>query len=179
MSKIVVVEGTHDEALIKQVFKNQACVVTNGSEISKETLAMIKSLSFDNEIIIFTDPDHPGEKIRARVHEEVPNAIDCFIKKNDCISKNKKKVGVEHASKEEIATLLGPYLNNDTFIKGNITRQDIIALGLTGANSAKLREEVSLRLNIGRPNAKTFLNRLNMLGLSYQKLKEIVGEING
>lgn len=38
MSKIVVVEGTHDEALIKQVFKGQACIVTNGSEISKETL---------------------------------------------------------------------------------------------------------------------------------------------
>lgn len=102
MSKIVVVEGTHDEALIKQVFKNQACVVTNGSEISKETLAMIKSLSFDNEIIIFTDPDHPGEKIRARVHEVVPNAIDCFIKKNDCISKIRKRLALSTQVKKKL-----------------------------------------------------------------------------
>ena len=112
MSKIVVVEGTHDEALIKQVFKGQACIVTNGSEISKETLEMISSLSKDNDIIVFT---------------------------------------------------------------GN----DIVALGLTGSNSSPLREAVSSKLNIGRPNAKTFLNRVNMLGITVKKLNEIVGEING
>lgn len=94
MSKIVVVEGTHDEALIKQVFKGQACIVTNGSEISKETLALISSLSKDNDIIVFTDPDHPGERIRARVHEVVPKAIDCFIKKVIAFQKTKRRLAL-------------------------------------------------------------------------------------
>lgn len=64
--------------------------MTNGSEISKETLEMISSLSKDNDIIVFTDPDHPGERIRARVHEVVPKAIDCFIKKVIAFQKQKE-----------------------------------------------------------------------------------------
>lgn len=179
MSKIIVVEGTHDEALIKQAFKGQSCIVTNGSEISKETLAMISELSKENEIIVFTDPDFPGEKIRARVHEACPAARDCFIKKKDCISKNKKKVGVEHASVMEIKELLTPFLDNSIPSSGSITRNDMMSLGLTGVNASKLREGVSSRLNIGRPNAKTFLNRVNMLGISVEELRRIVGEING
>lgn len=93
--------------------------------------------------------------------------------------KKQKKVGVEHATSEEIKELLGPYLEGDIKAKGNITRNDIVALGLTGSNSSSLREAVSSKLNIGRPNAKTFLNRVNMLGITVKKLNEIVGEING
>ena len=175
MSKIVVVEGTHDEALIKQAFKNQTCIVTNGSEISSDTLKMIKELSKNHEIIIFTEPDYPGEKIRARVHEVVPGARDCFIPKNNCISKNRKKVGVEHAKIDEVKELLSPFLEGQNNICGNITYQDLVRLGLTGSNCAKLREKVSASLNIGRPNAKTFLNRINMLGLDISILEELVG----
>ena len=61
MKNIIVVEGYHDEAKIKAVYPNLDVVVTNGSEISKETLNLIKKLSEDNEIVIFTDPDYPGE----------------------------------------------------------------------------------------------------------------------
>ena len=41
---IIVVEGYHDEARIKSVFKDANCIVTNGSEISKETIDLIKEM---------------------------------------------------------------------------------------------------------------------------------------
>lgn len=179
MQSIIVVEGTHDESLIKSVFPNQACIVTNGSEISLQTLNMIKELSLKNRIIVFTDPDFPGERIRAKIHEVVPNAIDCFLKKKDCISKNHKKVGVEHATKEDIKNLLTPLLESNNKNISDITRSDLYLLNLIGNNSSNLRTLVSDKLNIGNPNGKTFLNRLNMLGITKDELKKIVGEING
>lgn len=179
MQSIIVVEGTHDEALIKAVFPNQPCIITNGSEISLQTLNMIKELSLHNKIIIFTDPDFPGERIRSKIHEIVPNAVDCFLKKKDCISKNHKKVGVEHASLYDIKELLTPLLNNDIKPMSNITRFDLYSLNLIGVDSSNLRKLVSDRLNIGNPNGKTFLNRINWLGITKEELEKIVGEING
>ena len=44
MNDIIVVEGTHDEARIKLVYPNASCVVTNGLEISNDTLKLIKKL---------------------------------------------------------------------------------------------------------------------------------------
>ena len=39
----------------------------NGSEISDETLDLIKELSKNHNIIVFTDPDYPGERIRKKI----------------------------------------------------------------------------------------------------------------
>ena len=156
-NKIVVVEGSHDVQAIKRVFKNDTCLITNGSEVLDETKSMLKALAKDNEIIVFTDPDFPGERIRSKIHEIVPSAIDVFMKKDLCISKNKKKVGVEHATDEDIYNAFG--LNGNTFSK-------------------KKRDKISNKLNIGAPNAKMFLQRILMLGISKECLKRMVDEIN-
>lgn len=47
---------------------------TNGSEVSDQTLAEIKKLAKTREIIIFTDPDYNGERIRRLVTNAAPNA---------------------------------------------------------------------------------------------------------
>ena len=64
MNSIIIVEGIHDEMLIKSIYPEANVIITNGSEIKEETLAMIQKLSKNNEIIVFTDPDYPGERIR-------------------------------------------------------------------------------------------------------------------
>lgn len=174
---IIVVEGVHDEAKIKSVFPNACCVITNGREIHKETIEYIQKLSKHNRIIVFTDPDSPGEKIRNIITEAVPEAKQAFLRKRDCISKNKKKVGIEHASKEAIIEALGYMYGNETASK-NIGITDLYELGLNGgAESAVLRNKISDLLNIGRPNAKTFLKRVNMLGLTKKEIEEILCRI--
>ena len=44
MDDIIVVEGLHDEIRIKSVYPNANVVITNGSEVSKETIDLLKEL---------------------------------------------------------------------------------------------------------------------------------------
>ena len=174
MNSVIVCEGIHDEMRIKEVFPDAFCITTNGSEISKETLDMIKRYSLDHEIIIFTDPDHPGEMIRNKVLEVVPNASEAFLDKKVCISKNKKKVGIEHASKTQIYNALNNYIKKNQNL-GTLTTSDLYELGLLGDDNAKdKREKLARMLNIGKPNGKTLLKRLNQLGYDYKKLQGLM-----
>ena len=174
MKNIIVVEGYHDESKIKAVYPDLDVIVTNGSEISKETLNLIKSLSNDNEIVIFTDPDYPGERIRKKILEVAPNAKQLFLRKKDCISNNNKKVGIEHASKELIKEALDSILivnKNENHLNMN----DLFDLGLIGSNnSAILREKLADYLNLGKPNGKTILKRLNILGLNKNEVDALI-----
>ena len=99
---IIVVEGTHDVDKVLKAIPDANCVITNGSEISNDTINYLKELSKNNNIIVFTDPDSPGEKIRKTIDENISNCKHAFLRKKDCISNNHKKVGIEHASKEAI-----------------------------------------------------------------------------
>lgn len=176
MNSVIVVEGIHDEMRIKSIYPNANVILTNGNQISEETIAMIKKLSETNEIIIFTDPDYPGERIRKIITDVVPSAKQAFLRKNEAISKNKKKVGIEHASKESIVNSLQ---NVYTYsYKETITLKDLYELGLNGnSNSAILRNKVSDKLNIGKPNAKTFLKRINLINISKEELIKICQEL--
>lgn len=173
---VIVVEGTHDVSKIKSVYPDANCVITNGREIAKETIDLIKELSKNNNIIILTDPDSPGERIRSIITEAVPTAKQAFLRKKDCISSNKKKVGIEHASKDAIIEALGNVYSSNSSI--SITNQDLYSLGLNGNNdSAILRDKISDILNIGRPNCKTFLKRLNLLGLTKKDVEELLCKV--
>lgn len=176
MNSVIIVEGIHDEMRIKSIYPNANVILTNGNQISEETITMIKKLSETNEIIIFTDPDYPGERIRKIITDVVPSAKQAFLRKNEAISKNKKKVGIEHASKESIVNSLQ---NVYTYsYKETITLKDLYELGLNGnSNSAILRNKVSDKLNIGKPNAKTFLKRINLINISKEELIKICQEL--
>lgn len=177
MNSVIIVEGIHDEMRIKSLFPDAYVVTTNGREISDDTLKLIKTLSLNNEIIIFTDPDFPGERIRERINLVVPNAKHAFLRKKDAISSNKKKVGIEHASDEVLLASLAniyEYKEND----GLLTNNDLFELRLNGfPNSAILREKLAIKLNLGRPNGKTLLKRLNMLKISKEELIKLCQEL--
>lgn len=173
MNSVIVVEGIHDEMKIKEVYPEAFVVTTNGSQISKDTLELIQRLSKEHQIIVFTDPDYPGERIRSMIEQVVPNVTHAFLRKKDAISKNKKKVGIEHASHESIIESLSHVYKSEASVD-TITNEDLFEFGLNGhAYSRVLREKISLYLNIGRPNAKTFLKRINMLKISKEELKKL------
>lgn len=174
---IIVVEGTHDEIKVKAAFPNAECIITNGSEISDDTISLIKEMAKKHRIIIFTDPDSPGERIRSKILDAVPNASSAFLRKKECISNNKKKVGIEHATvdaiKEALKDIYTPSNNEDT-----ITLNDLYLLGLNGEkDSAILREKIADILNIGKPNAKTFLKRLNLLQITKKELIDLLCKV--
>ena len=130
-----------------------------------------------HRIIIFTDPDSPGEKIRSIITNAVPNASQAFLRKKECISNNKKKVGIEHASIEAIKEALGE-IYTPTDLKDTISLLDLYELGLNGYKDSRvLRDKISDILNIGKPNAKTFLKRLNLLQITKKELKDLICKV--
>ena len=171
MSSVIVVEGIHDQMIIERIYPQANVVITNGSEIAGETIEFLKVLSSTHDIIIFTDPDTPGEKIRNKIAKAIPTAKHGFLRKKDAISKNHKKVGIEHASiaciKESLDHLITDFKTPNT-----IHLKDLYDLKLLGMpNSGLLRDAISEKLNIGKPNGKTFLKRVNMLRMSREELE--------
>ena len=80
---VVVVEGKDDTIRLKQFFPGIETVETNGSAVSDAVLAKLKKLAQSREIIVFTDPDVNGERIRRIVTEAVPTAKQAFITRKE------------------------------------------------------------------------------------------------
>lgn len=82
IQEVIVVEGKDDT---KQIAKavNADTIETRGSAVPDETLALIEEVAKKRGIIIFTDPDFSGEKIRKIVSEVVPNAKHAFLPKSE------------------------------------------------------------------------------------------------
>lgn len=179
IKEVIIVDGKNDYSKLKEIYPDIDCIITNGSEISEETLDLIEKINESRGIIIFTDPDYPGTRIRQIIQNRVPNAKHAFIRKVEGISKNKRKVGIEHAENSVIIESLNKVMT--PFVKKTlITSTDIALLHLTGySNSNKLREYVSNKLGIGHCNGKTLLTRLNLFGIDYETLKEVVDSYEG
>lgn len=174
-NEVVIVEGLHDLERLKSIYPDIDVLITNGSEIDS-FLPQIIEVSKKRDIILFLDPDYPGERIRKIIQANVPNAKNAFLKKSLAISKNKKKVGIEHAKKEDIIEALENHLS---IVKRDdlITINDLYKLGLIGEkDSAKLRDEICEKFNLGHANAKTFLNRINMFGIDIKDIEKVLNK---
>jgi len=173
-TQVVVVEGYHDQIKVNQVFPDLPVIITNGSEISKETLSLIYQTSLTNEVILFLDPDYPGKQITHKILSTGGHFSFAYIPKEYALSKNKKKVGIEHASKQMIYQALKDKVSMDQNHQA-IGLQDLIVRGLANKKgSALLRKKVVKELNIPYSNAKTFLKYINMLKISLERIDEIL-----
>lgn len=177
-NEVLVVEGKNDKARILAIFPHLNVITTNGSEISEDTLDMIEELSKKHEIVLFLDPDYSGERIRNIILTRVPNCQNVYIKKSKAIDERKHKVGVEHASDEDIIEALENRITYNTKTN-NIFMSDLYKLGLLGSVESKTRRAyLAERLHIGNPNGKTLLKRLNFLQLTFNELEEILNDKN-
>lgn len=175
-SPVIVVEGKTDIAKLEKI-TNAIIISTNGSSIPRETLDYIKELSKERKIIILTDPDYPGLRIRNIINQEIPNAYNAFVSRDK--ASNGKKLGVAETPIEEIVRALE---NARVFSLEKeeklYTLSDLYELGLVGQiNSSFLREKVYKRYNLGYGNAKTLIKRLSSLGINKDELKEYLKEI--
>ena len=96
--------------------------------------------------------------------------------KNKCISKNKKKVGIEHAELSDIKEALDKVYEVTSV--GNLTPATMFELKLMGfKDSAVLRSKLADYFNIGITNGKTFLNRINSFGITKEELEDALCKI--
>lgn len=170
INEVIVVEGTHDALRLKQVFEVDT-IITNGSAINKETLSLIKQVNETRGVIVFCDPDYPGEQIRKKIMQEIPTVKHAFIHKDKAIDERKHKVGVEHATDEDLYEALEFVVTFD-LENQSLSKEEYTSLGLVGDKQKRII--LCDSLNIGYANAKTLYKRLNMLDLNKDKILEIL-----
>ncbi len=173
---LFVVEGKNDQARLKQYYPHIQTVITNGSEVSDEFLLELKEYSKVCRIVLLLDPDGPGEKIRKIITRVIPGSEHVFVNRDQAISKNKRKIGIEHMSKDDLDKALTKVLFVNEI--GMLTIKDLYKFGLVGADDSKARREfLSKSLNIGYANAKTLLNKLNMFNITIEKIASILEDL--
>ncbi|MEI3604558.1 ribonuclease M5 [Pseudogracilibacillus sp. SE30717A] len=171
IKEIIVVEGKSDTQKIKKAVQADT-IETNGSAINKETLTLIKHAQEKRGVIIFTDPDYPGERIRHIITREVKGCKHAFLPKERARAKSElKSLGIEHASIESIREALSNVYDSAPIHKSDITKSDLIGYGLIGTSDAKSkREQLGKYLHIGHTNGKQLLNRLHMFQITKNEL---------
>ncbi|MFG6150782.1 ribonuclease M5 [Halobacillus sp. B23F22_1] len=177
IKEVIVVEGRDDTARIRQAVEADT-IETNGSAIDEDVLERIAIAQQKRGVIIFTDPDFPGDRIRHIVSEYVPGCKHAFLPKELARARRDKGVGVEHAGIEDIKQALqGVYELTDEE-EGTIEKEELIAYGLIGGPKAgQRREKLGAALRIGKTNGKQLLKRLNMFQISKEQLKETMNQI--
>ena len=175
IKEVIVVEGKDDTVAIKRAVGADT-IETNGSAISKDTLRRILHAQEKRGVIVFTDPDYPGRRIRAIIEEHVPHAKHAFLPKEKTIAKNGKGVGIEHASDADIRAAIAAVYTPLTEARAvEITLEDLIDAKLIAHPSAKARRTVlGETLNIGYTNGKQLHKRLHMFGITKQQFIEAV-----
>lgn len=169
IKEVIVVEGRDDiDAVQKAV--NADIIATHGYGISAATLARIRSAYETRGIIILTDPDHAGVRIRKRLTDLFPEAGQAYIARSEATKK--EDIGVENASPEVIRRAIEAAGRTLTEQHTEFDESDMICYGLAGGGDARERRDwLGRKLGIGYGNAKAFLKRLNNYGISREDLE--------
>lgn len=183
IQEVLVVEGKDDTANLRRFYEVDT-YETRGSAISEDDLERIEKLHDLRGVIVFTDPDYNGERIRKIIMDAIPTVKHAFLQRGEATPKSKTKgrsLGVEHASFEDLEKALagvrGYYDDENHF---DISQKDLIRLGLImGADSRKRREYLGEYLRIGYCNGKQLLKRLELFGVALTDVEEVMGEYHG
>lgn len=176
IKEIIVVEGKSDTVRIKHAVDADT-IETNGSAINKQTLEQIQHAQEKRGVIIFTDPDYPGKRIRSIIDESVPGCKHAFLAVHEARAKHpdNKSIGIEHASPEAIQHALADVHELIEEQEVRIYKEDLIDYGLIGGPRAKQRRErLGEMLRIGHTNGKQLQKRLNMFNISTEQLDKMV-----
>ncbi|WP_159795790.1 ribonuclease M5 [Streptococcus halichoeri] len=174
IQEVLVVEGKDDTANLRRYFEVDT-YETRGSAITDTDLERIERLNQLRGVIVFTDPDYNGERIRKLIMAAVPTARHAFLSRDEAAPASKTKgrsLGVEHASFADLNKALTKatrsYAGQNDF---DITKADLIRYGLLlGSDSRQRREYLGQALRIGYCNGKQLLKRLELFGISQAQL---------
>lgn len=175
IKEVLVVEGKMDVVAIDKAVEAD-CIITEGFNLKPQGLDSIAKAYQKRGIIIMTDPDSAGERIRRFLTKRFPEAKHAFIPKEDATANN--DIGIEQASPEAIRTALAKVRTMDWEPTNNFTGADLLRAGISGSPAAsEKRAKLGAVLGIGYANAKTFLQRLNHYGITRQEFQQAVAEL--
>lgn len=177
IKEVIVVEGKDDTKRI-QLAVEADTIETNGSAIDEAVLQQIEHAQERRGVIVFTDPDHPGEKIRKTISQRIPGVKHAFLTTGEAKPKHKGSLGIEHASVETIREALEGLYEEKSWDSPTVPRTFLMKEGLIGhPDSRRKREQLGERLRIGYTNGKQLQKRLSLFGITQEKVAQILNEM--
>ncbi|WNF37090.1 ribonuclease M5 [Bacillaceae bacterium IKA-2] len=174
IKEIIVVEGKDDTVAVKNAVEADT-IETNGSAIGHQVIEQIKLAKERRGVIILTDPDFPGERIRKIVSRQVPGCKHAFLPKKEAISKNGGNLGVENATPEAIRLALKDAQQEEGTWDEQVRWEELVALGLIGGKKARQRRErLGEILKIGYTNGKQLYKRLIVFKIRLEEFSEAI-----
>lgn len=169
IKETIVVEGKNDAAAVKRAV-DADIIITSGFGLTKETLELIRKAQQNQGVIVLTDPDFMGEKIRRIISDKVKGVKHAYISAEDAEYEN--DIGIENASPEAILKALSMAKAEIKEKRTEFTAADMARYGLVGLKeSAARRRQLGKEFGIGYANAKQFVNRLNVYGISREEFE--------
>ena len=187
----IVVEGRYDKNTLSQIV-DAPILETSGFGIfkDKEQMSLLRRVAERRGLIVFTDSDGAGFVIRNHIKSAIPGKYLKHAYIPDVYGKEKRKtapgkegkLGVEGLSPEILidslrragATIEG----EDSLGNKGITKQDLMALGLSGGANAGARRQPLLK-KLGLPermSTNAMLQALNLL-CSLEELDAILEQM--
>lgn len=174
----IVVEGRYDKNTLSQIV-DAPIFETAGFGIFKnrEQMALLRRVAESRGLIVFTDSDGAGFVIRNHLKSAIPGRYLKHAYIPDIPGKERRKaapgkegkLGVEGMSREILLDALkragATIEGEDTPVRKGITKQDLMALGLSGGANAGEKRLMLLK-KLGFPahmSANAMLEALNLL----------------
>lgn len=192
IKEAIVVEGRYDKNTLSQLV-DAPIFETNGFGIfkDKQQMALLRKVAEKRGLIVFTDADGAGFVIRNHIKSAIPGQFlkhaytpDIFGKERRKVAPGKEgKLGVEGMRPEVIIEALrkagASFAGEETAPRNQITKQDLMELGLSGGPDSKAKRTALLKM-LDLPehmSANALLDALNLL-YTKDELILLLHEIN-
>lgn len=176
IKEVIVVEGRDDITAVKQAVDAEVIAV-GGFGINKTVIDRIKEAQKRKGVIVLTDPDFAGEKIRSIISKRVKGIKHAYIAQEDGIKGD--DIGVENATPEVIIEALKRAKVSEEVIEETYKSEDMFYFKLTGDISSKKRRiMLGKELGIGYGNANQMLSRLNRYKITKEEFISAIEKIN-
>ena len=193
ISQAVIVEGRYDRKKVENIL-DTLIIETDGFGIfkNKEKQALIRRLADTRGIVVLTDSDAAGFKIRSFLGGIVPpeKIIHAYIpdvlgkeRRKDKPSKE-KKIGVEGMKSEIIIEALARAgvmysVSEKPEEKREVTKNDFYEDGITGTKNSRTKKALLLKkLNLPERLSTNSLLKLINTFMTYDEYKKVIDEIN-
>ena len=186
IKEAIVVEGRYDKNTLSQIV-DAPILETAGFGIfkDKEQMALLRKVAEFRGLIVFTDSDGAGFVIRNHIKSAIPGKFLKHAYTPDILGKERRKakagkegkLGVEGMTRDVIidslrrcgATFVGEVTGRSA---GDITKADLMDLGLYGPGSAHKRDQLIKKLGFPeKMSNNAFLQAVNLL-YSVEELKQ-------
>lgn len=175
IKEVLVVEGKMDVVAIRKAVEAD-CIITEGFNLKPEALENIRQAEKRRGIIILTDPDSAGERIRKFLGKRFPNAKHAFVPVEDATAND--DIGIEQAKPEAIRRALETVRTLNWEPSHLFSSADLVKHGLSGSpDASRRRARLGAILGVGFANAKTFLQRLNHYGVTREEFENGLREM--